>query len=204
MSYFARITDMSTMKSLTAIDKLIRSRRSVYPRMYTGEEITREEIMEILETAHHAPTHKLTQPWRFRVMQGAALERLGQFLADSYRQRTPEALFSDAKYEKMQRKPVQSAYVIAIYMQRDPEERLPEWEEIAAVSAAVQNMWLSCSARGIGAYWSTPSAFVSAKDFFQMEEGERCLGLFYMGRWKEIDLPVKRDPIESKVSWHSS
>ena len=196
--------NMDTSTSLTAVDKSIRSRRSVYPRMYTQEAITREELLEILETANHAPTHKMTQPWRFRVMEGEALERLGQFLADSYEARTPDELFSETKYEKMLRKPVQSAYVIAIYMQRDPEERVPEWEELAAVSAAVQNMWLSCSARGIGAYWSTPSAFVNATDFFELNEGERCLGLFYMGRWNAVDLPVKRDPIESKVTWHTS
>ncbi len=188
----------------TAIDQIIRTRRSVYPRMYMGEPIGREEIMDILESANHAPTHKLTQPWRFRVMQGEALERLGKFLAESYRDRTPGELFSDAKYEKMQRKPVQSACVIGIYMQRDPAERLPEWEEISAVACAVQNMWLSCTARGIGAYWSTPSAFVNASEFFDLEEGERCLGLFYMGRWNPVDLPVKRDPVESKVTWHTS
>ncbi len=188
----------------SAIDQIIRTRRSVYPRMYTGEPIGRDEIMDILESANHAPTHKLTQPWRFRVMQGEALERLGKFLAESYRERTPGELFSDAKYEKMKSKPVQSACVIGIYMQRDQAERLPEWEEIAAVASAVQNMWLSCSARGIGAYWSTPSAFVNATKFFELEEGERCLGLFYMGRWNPVDLPVKRDPVESKVTWHTS
>ena len=94
-----------------------------------------------------------------------------------------------------------SSCVIAVYMRRDPAERLPEWEEIAAVSAAVQNMWLSCTVRGIGAYWSTPSAFINAKDFFNLEEGERCLGLFYMGRWNPVELPAQRSPVADKITW---
>ena len=41
-------------------------------------------------------------------------------------------------------------------MNRDKQNRLPEWEEIAAVSMAVQNMWLTCYANNIGCYLSTP------------------------------------------------
>ena len=198
------MSDQSTQTLLSSqIDHAIRTRRSVYPRMYTSDPISQTEILEILENANYAPTHMMTQPWRFRVMQGDALLRLGNFLAGKYKERTPSELFSEAKYDRMQRKPVQSGCVIAIYMKRDPEERLPEWEEIAAVSAAVQNIWLSCTSRGIGAYWSTPSAFVNAKDFFPLEEGERCLGLFYMGRWNPVEMPAKRDPVEDKVSWHT-
>ena len=33
---------------------------------------------------------------------------------------------------------------------------VPEWEEIAAVSMAVQNMYLTCTANNIGCYWSSP------------------------------------------------
>ena len=35
-------------------------------------------------------------------------------------------------------------------MTKDESNRVPEWEEIAAVSMAVQNMWLSCYVNDIG------------------------------------------------------
>ena len=44
-------------------------------------------------------------------------------------------------------------------MQRDPGERIPEWEELASVACAVQNMWLSATSYGIGAYWSSPKVY---------------------------------------------
>lgn len=183
------------------VDTLIRNRRSIYPRAYSEETITDQEIWSILENANWAPNHKKTEPWRFRVLRGNALIRLGNFLADAYKSKTPEALFSSVKYDKMRTKTTRASCVIAIYMLRDPEERLPEWEEIAAVSAAVQNMWLTCSAMGIGAYWSSPSAFINSKDFIEVMPRERCMGLFYMGKSDHGGKPGKRGSIKDKVTW---
>ena len=86
-------------------------------------------------------------------------------------------------------------------MQRDPEERVPEWEEIAAVACAVQNMWLSCTAYGIGSYWSTPGTIEDVGDFLQLAEEEYCIGFFYMGYY-DSEVPASpRTPIEEKVVW---
>jgi nitroreductase len=87
-------------------------------------------------------------------------------------------------------------------MQRNQEELVPEWEEIAALGCAVQNMWLSCTANGIGAYWSSPASATNAQSFLELGEGERCLGLFYMGNWDQIEVKSDRkSPIEDKVVW---
>ena len=186
---------------LKALDAIIRGRRSVYPKMYTEEPVTDDEILHILENARWAPTHKKTEPWRFRVFRGKALERLGEFFANDYVKRTPEDLYSERKHENMRTKPTRAGAVIGIYMLRDPEERLPEWEEIAAVSAAVQNMWLTAHALGIGSYWSTPSSIIHADDFVELAPGERCLGLLYLGKWEPTELPGVRQPVEDRVDW---
>ena len=186
---------------LAAIDKVIRERRAVYPKMYNDQPVTDEEIMHLLENANWAPTHKKTEPWRFRVLRGNALKRLGEFLAGNYVRRTPPELYSDRKFNSMLEKPLRSSAVIAIYMKRDEADRLPEWEELAAVSAAVQNMWLTATAMGIATYWSTPRAFINAEDFVQLEEGERCLGMLYLGKWDYVPVEGKRTPVETKVQW---
>ena len=183
------------------VTELIRKRRAIFPKTYNSKAITREVIEEILENANWAPTHKLTQPWRFKVLVGGALERLSDFLSDFYKKNTPENLFSEVKYNKMRENPQKSACVIAICMKRDPEERVPEWEELAAVSCAVQNMWLTCTAYGIGCYWSTPDAALKADEFLGLAEGERCLCLLYMGYHDLPDLPGKRSPVEEKTTW---
>lgn len=192
---------MPDIIGISNIDKVIRSRRSVYPKMYNDEVITDDEIMHVLENANWAPTHKKTEPWRFKVLRDGALVRLGEFLAADYKKRTPEELFSEMKYNKMRTKPTQASCVIAIYMFRDPDERLPEWEEMAAVSAAVQNMWLTCTSMGIASYWSTPSSFIKAEDFIPVHPAEKCMGLFYMGKWDKQELPAQRGAIEEKITW---
>ena len=70
-------------------------------------------------------------------------------------------------------------------MQRDINESIPEWEEVASVAMAVQNMWLYSSSIGIGAYWSSPKLMNFLSDFIKLSVWERCLGFFYMGYYLE-------------------
>lgn len=157
--------------------------------------------MNILENANWAPNHRKTEPWRFKVMTGEWLKKLSEFLGDFYKTHTPEDQFSEKKYEKTLKKPLQCAAVIAICMHRDPSESVPEWEELAAVACAVQNMWLTASANGIGAYWSTPKSIHAIDSFLGLKTGEKCLGFFYMGNYEGPELPGKRNPVEEKVVW---
>lgn len=195
---------MKQSTAISSISALIRQRRSVFPPSYNQKPIDRGIIEEILENANWAPTHKLTAPWRFKVFQGAALDRLSQYLGQWYKDNTPEDKFSEKKLEKTTKNPLRSACVIALCMERDPLERLPEWEEIAALSCAVQNMWLTCTAYKIGSYWSSPRSIIEARDFLKLGQHERCYGLFYMGYY-DMDLPTsRRKPIEEKVEWFES
>jgi hypothetical protein len=52
---------------------LIAKRRSIFPRDFSGEEVPREVIQQLLEAANWAPTHKKTQPWRFVVLGAGPL-----------------------------------------------------------------------------------------------------------------------------------
>ncbi|WP_121668074.1 nitroreductase family protein [Mesonia aquimarina] len=178
---------------------LIKKRRSVFPVQYNQESISKEAIEKILEAANWAPTHRKTEPWRFKVVQGDKLEELGTFVAEKYKGTTDK--YSDFKYKKIKQKFLQSNCVISICMQRDVQERIPEWEEIASTAMAVQNMWLMATDLNIGSYWSSPALIQYADKFFNLAEGEKCLGFFYMGYFDE-ELPEgKREPIENKVEW---
>ncbi len=186
---------------LHSISALIRRRRAIFPNSYNDKPIEESLILEILENANWAPTHRMTEPWRFKVFRGAGLERLGNYLGEYYRSHTAPEAFSDMKYNKMVHNATRSGAVMAIILHRDAEERVPEWEELASVAASVQNMWLTCTAHGIGSYWSTPGAILQAEEFLGLKEGERCLGLFYMGYHDLGDIPGKTSPIEDKVEW---
>ncbi len=181
------------------LNKLIKNRRSIFPATYIDKAIPKAIIEQVLENANYAPTHRLTQPWRFRVFTGDSLKGLGEFLATWYKENATE--YSERKYQKTLKKPLKSGCVLAICMQRDPEESVPEWEEIAAVAAAVQNIQLTCAAYDIGCYWSSPKSIHSIDQLFELAEGERCLGFLFMGYHNTPQLPPKRDSIQDKVQW---
>lgn len=183
------------------VSQLIRKRRSIVPKFYVNKPIPKEIIEEVLENANWAPTHRLTQPWRFKVFTGESVEKLALYMGDFFNHNTPTDQITEEKYEKSMENPRRSACVIAICMQKDGENRIPEWEEISSVAMAVQNMWLTCSAYDIGSYWSSPRAALEANEFLGLAEGERCLGLFYMGYHEAPELQGKRTPIADKVEW---
>jgi len=183
--------------------QIIRERRSILPVSYTAEKIERGIIEEILQNANYAPTHRLTEPWRFKVITGEKLGELGNVLATLYKTKTPEEAFVERKYNKTARKPGQCSHVIAICMQRDEKERVPEWEEIASVAMSVQNMWLTATSYGIGAYWSSPGTITMepCRQFLNLKEGERCLGFFFMGYHEVEVVDASRTSIKDKVEW---
>lgn len=185
------------------VNELIRKRRSIFPKTYTSRPIEREVVEQVLENANWAPNHKRTEPWRFKVITGGGLERLANFMANWYKEHTPEEKFSEVKFKKLNSNPLKASCIIAICMQRDADERVPEWEELAATACAVQNMWLTCSAYGVGCYWSTPAAALNAGEFLGLGDGERCLGLLYMGYHEMPDIAGIREPITDKTVWIS-
>ena len=180
---------------------LIKKRRSIFPNTYTGEQIPDDIILQILEAANWAPTHKKTEPWRFKILQNHGREKLANFMADWYEEYTPRDKFSPKKHEKLKKKPLSAPTVIAICLHRDPSESIPEWEEIAAVAMAVQNMWLMCTAYDIGCYWSSPKPVLAAKEILHLEKGEKCLGLFYMGYHTMPEVAGQRTPIADKIEF---
>ena len=112
-----------------------------------------------------------------------------------------DSIFKQLTIKKLIENPKKAGAIIAICMQRDPIESLPEWEEIAATAMAVQNMWLCCTEMGIGCYWSSPDLITHMGDFLPMNDGEKCLGFFYMGYY-EGELPEQtRKPIADKTIW---
>lgn len=185
------------------ISELIHRRRSIFPKNYLPEKpIERHLLEQILENANWAPTHRRTEPWRFQVFHSEKSRReLGKFLANFYRANTPAESFSDDKFQKTLNAPLRSGAVFAIVMQRDAEARIPEFEEIASVAMAVQNMWLTCTELGLGSYWSTPKAALQAGDFLGLSEGQRCLGLFYIGWHGLPEFAGVRGSIVEKVVW---
>lgn len=178
------------------INKVIRNRKSIYPKDYSGEEIPDQVIKEILLNANYAPTHRLTQPWFFKVYKNESKQKLIDIVS-----KIDESKLSKIKLSKFIQKVSDSNAIISIFLNRDEKERLPEWEEIAAVSMSVQNMWLTCYANNIGSYWSTPSFLKEYGELIDLAENQTSLGFFFMGVYNHKESPKLRDDITAKVEW---
>lgn len=187
---------------MSEVNAIVRRRKSVYPMQYIDKPIPKEILQELLINANHAPTHKRTEPWRFKVFLGEGKQRLGEFLAQKYEELTPD--FSSEKSNKIRTKCQRSGALLAIVLHRDPKEGVPEWEELASVACAVQNLWISLDQYGIGGYWSTPASCEFLGEHVPLLDNERCVGFFYMG-YHESQAPIMpKQPIENKTEWIES
>lgn len=190
--------------NLSEINELIRNRRTIFPEQFSERKVHREQIEVILNNAQWAPTHGNTQPWRFHVFMEEGLSTISQFLGATYLKLTPEDQQNDVKLGKLIRRPLLASAVIAVSMKRQAEEKIMEIEEIEAVACAIQNMHLTCTAYGIGGFWSTPKLIYSDEmnEFLNLGEKDKCLGLFYLG-YPAIEWPTitHRKPIEYNTKW---
>jgi len=192
------------VSQLKLVSDWIRSRQSIYPASFTGEVISDEIITTLLENANAAPSHRHTEPWRFHVISNSKIEDFATFAQEQYKQHFSDADFKQRKYDKIKKKLAVTSHLILIGMQRDMKERVPEWEEISAVSCAVQNIYLSMSAAGVGGYWSSPGYLMErAGAFIDLAAGERCLGLLYLGiPTSELPPAIIKRPTKEKTKWY--
>ncbi len=185
------------------INALIRNRRSTFPKQFAeGKRIDDSVVENILENATWAPSHGNIQPWKFVVFTGEGIKKLAAFQSELYKESSGEK-FKETTYATLQSNPLKASHIIAICLKRDPNKKFPEIEEISAVACAVQNMYLTIAAMGIGGYWTTGGITYNekAKPFFGLNEDDKLMGFFYLG---EIAVPSpekSRHPLEEKVEW---
>ena len=185
------------------INHLIRNRRSVFPDQFDAEKHIPDEIIhEILINATWAPTHGQNEPWHFSVFTGNGLKQLASFQSELYRQEAGSS-FAEKKFLKLQQQPLKASHVIAIGMKRGANTRIPEMEDIEAVACAVQNIYLSVTAYGLGGYWTTGGItyYDKAKAFFGLGGADKLLGFFYIGYVAVSSAKGKRADSSTKISW---
>ena len=74
-----------------SINNIIRKRRSVFPVQFNGEKIDDSIINEIIFNANTAPTHKITQPWLFKIFsKDSKIKLANEILKLKFGQDVPE------------------------------------------------------------------------------------------------------------------
>jgi nitroreductase len=186
---------------LSEINALIHDRRTIYPQNFTDRIVQREIVETILTNATWAPTHGKTQPWRFKVFDSAARDQLKSVLNGVFEKNNTDKLESI----KMGSRIDKSSVTIALVMARTPGTRIPEQEEMEAVACAAQNILLTATAYGLGAFWSSPKFIyeTGAAEAFGYKPEDKLMGFIYLG-YPEGDWPKgHRKPLEYSMDWVS-
>jgi nitroreductase len=71
------------------------------------------------------------------------------------------------------------------------------------VACAIQNIYLSVAAYGLGGYWTTGGVTYNekAKPFFGLGEDAKLMGFFYLGHVAVPSPDASRKPLNEKVEW---
>ncbi|HEU0220719.1 MAG TPA: nitroreductase [Paracoccaceae bacterium] len=111
----------------------------------------REELRVLLEAAARSPDHGMLVPWRFIVIEGAALGRLAEAAAAR-----ALALGRDAgMVEKARVVFVEAPLVVAVVASPKPSEKIPEMEQLMSAGAVCLSLLNAALASGWGASWIT-------------------------------------------------
>lgn len=185
------------------LNELIKKRRSVFPDQFiAGKKVDDNIIKQILVNATWAPNHGQGEPWQFTVFTEDGLQAFADFQSGLYKEEAGDS-FKEDKYQKMKVQPLKASHIISLATKRSTKKGIPEMEDIEAVACAVQNIYLSVTAYGLGGYWTTGGItyMEKAKLFFDLEEEDKLLGFFYIGHIAVPSPAAKRISIEEKVKW---
>jgi len=183
----------------------IRSRRSI--GRVKQDPVPKELIREILESAVHAPNHRITEPWRFHVFTGKGRGELARARAETARLQAEDEgedeEMAAGRISRERKKAFRAPVVIAVISEagRDEVETL---ENYAACAAAVQNMQLTAHSLGLGAMWRTGHVAYHEhmRQFFGLTEGDHIVAYLHLGYPDMGDRPRRRKPVDEKTTWH--
>ena len=187
------------------VTEAIEKRQSI--GRFMQDPVPKEKIEQVLESAIHAPNHKITEPWRFHVFEGKGRGEFARARAETARLMAEEEGEDEelvpGRVSRERKKAFRSPIVVAVISLagRDEVETL---ENYGACCAAVQNMQLMAHSLGIGSIWRTgPVAYhPRMREFFGLEEGDRIVAYLYIGYPNMGARRRRRRPAGELTVWH--
>ena len=163
--------------------------------------VPRDVIETLLDAAVQAPNHYKVRPWRFVVLTGNGLTKLGDVMAASQQDRHPE--FPPEAFDKCRTLPLRAPVVIAVGVDKPSEAKVLEIENICATAAATQNLLLAARAMGLAAKWRTGewARDPLVKKFLGFDPDQHIIAFIYLGYPKVPTEPPARPSFEDRTVW---
>jgi nitroreductase len=189
------------MDAITAINR----RTSV--KRFRTDPVPRRVVEQLLECAVRAPNHKLTEPWRFAVLTGAARDRYAEIRARHRLKRyadpsSPEAV---AGAEKVRRETL-DAPVHIIAMALENPDAVTREEDYAATMMAVANLMIAAESLDLGTYLKSGGVMrdPALMALAGVPERYRIVGLISLGYPADHEPPRRRKPVAELTRWVES
>lgn len=195
---------MNKALQATDIGDIIKIRRTIKPDKMNGSRIEDESVLELLSYADWAPTHARTEPWRFIVFSNDKTKEFARRHADLYREIEDPEKYTQQKYDNLLKLGQNVSHIIIAWMKRVENHKIPEIEEISATAAAIQNILLSATSKGIASFWSTGGMthHPVLRSEFNLGDEDRILGLLYLGYTDEpFREGTRMIPLSDKIEW---
>lgn len=175
-------------------------RRSTPAKTLTTPVPTRDALLPLLEAAARSPDHGKLEPWRFIVLEKAALTRLAGMVGPR-----AAALGVDAeKQEKSFRQFADADLAVAVISAPVMSEKVPEIEQIYSAGAVCLALLNAALASGWGANWLT-GWITYDRDFLQgglgLDDHENLAGLIHIGTPRFVPPERPRPDIAAKTTW---
>ncbi|MGB7317273.1 MAG: nitroreductase [Planktotalea sp.] len=163
---------------------------------------SRDALEPILTAASRTPDHGKLEPWRFIVIQGAAMDRLAALA----RTRGAALGYDAEKIEKGAAQFVTGELAVVVVESQKPSEKVPAIEQTYAVGGVCLALLNAALASGWGANWlsgwpSHDPAFV--EEGFGLNALERIAGIIHIGTEKAAPPERPRPDLETITSWVS-
>lgn len=161
---------------------------------------TRRDIEALLLAAVRAPDHGLIAPWRFIVLSQEARAILGDAMKAALLERMPEA---DAEAQERERsKAFRSPVLIVVAAKLSAHPKVPEVEQLVAVGAAVQNLWLRARELGFGLAWKTGTHAYhpGVKAALGLAAEDHVIGFLHVGEVVSAAV-IREAEFASKTRW---
>lgn len=141
---------------------------------------TQAQVLQMLEAACHAPDHGRLQPYRFVAITPERMAAFGHVLHCA----AEEMALGERGQQKAEKLSTQMPfYLVAIAHFHLGMEKVPEWEQLSAASAATYAVQLTATAQGFATVWITGKWVESnaLRQALHCAENEKIIGLIAMG-----------------------
>lgn len=161
---------------------------------------TREHLQQIMAAGARAPDHGRLAPWQFVVLEGKAREILSEAAVAMLRAADPAATAEHITRERD--KSLRAPCIVVVAARVNKQHKVPEIEQLLAVGAATQNMFLVAQELGYGVMWKTgPAAYdTGVKVALGLQADDHIVGFLYLGT-TAMPGKLREAQLEGHVRW---